>query len=515
MKDVLGSLKHWIVVLAGAAFGIYWFCYNLSLPIELKGLTCCDAGEYATLARRSDVWDLTTQRTFGYPLFLRPFFLLHQSFGDTDAYAWTNSAAIAQMALWMISVTVFFYALRSTDRKYPWWLLGLAFAQPALSSYAALMLTDVPATSFFCLSLACIINIQNRGRYMWLSALLAGVFMGIATTMRPSFQVISFATPVLLGWSLWIQGRRERTSRLVLTRAALLVVIPYLIGFTPLYAKILSNCTKQFGQLCIFEPGKFVAAQKLTTQLGLSHSRMASSVLSGFKGTGDSFLDRLAVACRTSLGSLNQSSDPNDGYRGIDWLVKCLMHYPGAIMPLVIKKAVGGFDNYFLNAYATDQTTEKEFYFNHIFSVFGFLGFFGGLLHFFRCVWARTLARNLHLLIALAYVAFQCLVHVETRYFFPVYIPLMLFFFSSLTSVLSQNWPRRVLFLAFNVVLAAGFFVQTRIWNLTDCLMTYDRIAPELRGDGIFRTCPPQESVREDKLRTEAWLPTWPSPRSE
>jgi hypothetical protein len=496
----------------GAAFGVYWFSYNLSLPTELKGLTCCDAGEYATLARNSDVFNITTQRTFGYPLFLRPFFLWHQSFGDYEAYTWTNSAAIAQMALWMISVTVFFFALRSTDRKFPWWLLGLAYAQPALSSYAALILTDVPATSFFCLALACIIKIQNRSRRTWLFALLAGLCMGIATTMRPSFQMISFATPLLIGWSVWIQGCKETTAWRSLTRSLLVIIIPYSIGFGPCYAKIISNCSKHFGQPCIIEPGKFVAAQKITTHWGLIHSRMASSILSGFNGTEDSFLGRLSVACRTSLGSLNQSPDPNDGYRGSDWLLKCLAQHPTAIIPLVLKKAIAGFDNYVRSGYATDQTTEPQFHFNHIFSVFGFLGFFTVLFHFFRSIWARSLSRNIHVLIALVYVGFQCLVHVETRYFFPVYTICLLFFFSALSTLSSQSLLRQFLFLSCNVILAAGFFIQTRIWNLTDCGMKYERVEPKLRGEGLFLMCPPQESVREEKLRTEAWLPTWPSP---
>jgi hypothetical protein len=439
----------------------------------------------------------------------------HQSYGDYDTYRWTDSVAIAQMALWMISVVVLFRALRSTDRKYPWWLLGLALAQPALSSYAALMLTDVPATSLFCLSLACIISIQNRGRHLWLSSLFAGICMGIATTMRPSFQMVSFAIPLLLAWCTWMQGRRERAAWISIASSVLVVTAPYLIGFAPLYSKIISNCAKQYGRPCIIEPGTFVSSQKITTHWGLIHSRMASSPLSGFNGTEDSFLGRLSATCRNSLGSLNQTPDPNDGYRGADWLIKCLAHNPLAAFPLAAKKAVAGFDNYIVNAYASDRTSEGQFYFNHIFSVFGFLGFAALLTHFFRSLWARTLTRDLHILIALAYFGFQCLVHVETRYFFPLYTLCILFFFSSLISVLSQNWSRRIIFLACNVVLAAGFFIQTRIWNLTDCWMKYDRVVPELRGEGIFLTCPPQESVREEKLRAERLLPTWPFPRSE
>ena len=112
----LGVAKTLWPVALGAAIGLAWFLYNLSLPIAWQGLTCCDAGEYYGLAVRQDVYSITTQRTFGYPAFLHQFYLIYTLLDNYTPYAWIPAAAWAQMVIWMISVKLYSVSLESTAR---------------------------------------------------------------------------------------------------------------------------------------------------------------------------------------------------------------------------------------------------------------------------------------------------------------------------------------------------------------------------------------------------------------
>lgn len=75
------TAKKAILPLTGLIVGIWWFAFNLSLPPEQRGVTCCDAAGYIGNATVADTWNFVGHRTFGYAWFLSLFLRGYACFG--------------------------------------------------------------------------------------------------------------------------------------------------------------------------------------------------------------------------------------------------------------------------------------------------------------------------------------------------------------------------------------------------------------------------------------------------
>jgi len=506
MLTISSSKKRALLLLAGLLIGSWWFAFNLSLPPEQRGVTCCDAAAYIGNATLADTWNAVGHRTFGYSWFLSLFLRGYEWIGGTVRFGWIPAAMTAQLVIWFAAASILFSAMRRISVWLSPLLLALLYAHPALSSQAAITLTDSLGTSLFCLSIACLILIQQRTERPGLPCLALGLTLGLEVTIRPSFEMISAATLPVLALYLFARAVANRQGLRRALGAAGIGTIAFVIGFLPGYGKIIKNCYAVHGEYCKFDPEFMRTVSKQIPLLSFTAARWWSSGTIGFRNTEDPFLWDMAFACDVPKGT------PETGVA--KWFLQCYLKAPKHLPVFIGKKLISGFDNYFLNTYATDETTPAQRVLNRTFSLVSFLGLIFAAGTVMASLFRRAIFGYLYLIIPLIYVALQVNFHVETRYYFPTYPVFFLFFFDRLCSALHGSWMRRIGFGATTVALTALFLFQTMYWDIRDCWVDQNHIMPEKPRYGLMRACQPKETIDYRYRNYFLWLPAWP-PQSQ
>lgn len=496
------TAKKAILPFTGLLVGIWWFAFNLSLPPEQRGVTCCDAAGYIGNATVADTWNFVGHRTFGYAWFLSLFLRGYAWLGGTVQNGWIPAAMTAQLAIWFVSVSVFFSFMKRVSMWHSPLLLALLYAHPAFSAQSAITLTDSLATSLFCLSMACLVLIQQRTERLALPCLGLGFTLGLEVTIRPSFEMISAATLVVLAVYLFARAAVNRQGIRRALAATTVGTLAFLIGFLPGYGKTIKNCYAVHGQFCKFDPEFMRTVSKQIPLLSLTAVRWWSSGTIGFRNTEDPFVWDMAHICEVPKGT------PETGVAR--WILQCYLKAPWHSPIVIGKKLISGFDNYFLNSYATDETTPRQRVFNRTFSLVSFLGFVFAAGTVLTSIFRRSIFDYLYLIIPLIYVALQVNFHVETRYYFPTYPVFFLFFFDRFCTALHGSWMRRIRFGTATAALITLFLYQTMYWDLRDCWVDQNHIMPEKPRYGLMAACQPKESIDYRYRNYFSWLPEWP-----
>lgn len=508
----LRLLKVWWPIILGLACGLGWFLHNISLPGNVRGIVCCDSGEYLSGAVGPHGWNLTGRRTFGYTLYLSVFYKLSLWRGtfSTSNHDWLTPALYAQLFVWFITCFILFFSLRREDKHYRYLFLGILLANPALSAYAALSVTEVLSTSLFSLAMICVWQLSSAPRRFWLWSLLAALTLGYATAIRPNFLAVFALTGLATGVTVMWRGLKEGWP---LARVALLSITAwcmFVVGTIPTVGKAVQNCTRDYGQICIVDPATTRVATDHTLWTGLTQARVWSSHTMGLLGTEDALLRRLASTCHQALGDIADHPNP------YAWLLRCYAVSPAMVPAVLFKKLIAGYDHYHLNAYTGDYTSPSEYWFNKIYSLGGFLGVFFAIFVCIRALWKGSLYKYMYLVLPLCFLMIQLNFHIEARYFFPT-VPLFLLTFLHGISILRTS--SRIAQVSVGVgcvLLIATSLVMTHEWYLRDCGYMYERIPVEFRVKGLMTDCPTDEEVRRrlDLYAREVpeWPPRWLSP---
>jgi hypothetical protein len=180
-------------------------------------------------------------------------------------------------------------------------------------------------------------------------------------------------------------------------------------------------------------------------------------------------------------------------------------------VPIVfLKKFASGYDNYFLNAYATDETTPIERAVNRAFCAVGFLGLIMASLHCLVAVFRGRILDSLYLFLPVGYAFAQVNSHIEARYFFPTYPIFFLFACSQLAAFGRKRLLSKVGCAAFVTAIMAYFYIQTWHWDMRDCWYNYNRIPDTYKRAGLMLACPPPDQVREALDTYGRWVPAFP-----
>lgn len=489
-----------VAILCALAFAVAWFAYNVSLPAPQRGLTCCDGAEYVSTSGAKDVWKLAGPRVYGYPFFLSIFRRALQK-DDLNDITWVTPAIVTQLLAWFASAFFLFRALQRSGRQYPWWAFALVLAHTSLSSYAAMTLTDSLASSLFCVAIGALVYLQE-GIKGTRAAAIAGIALGLATSMRPSFFVISICALALVCAAVFVRVRGDVGGVASPAKRSLLAAAFFLLGFAPFYGKLIFNCYDKHGYVCMLDD---VTMRRVTSEdifRGVTAVRWWASLTTDYRSTDDTFINTFAGDCGV------QGKVPDDA--PFQWLLACYARVPWKVPVVFLKKFVGGFDNYFLNAYATDETTAGERLLNRAFSVVGFLGFIMACFHCLVALLQRRIRGEVYLLLPLAYAFAQVNSHIEARYFMPVYPIFFLFACSQVSAFARRPMLQKASFAVVTVAFAIFFYIQAWHWDMRDCWYNYTRIPESYKRSGLMLACPPQDAVRESLDLYSRWVPTVP-----
>ncbi len=490
-----------LAITCALLFSIGWFAYNVTLPAPQRGLTCCDGAEYVSHSGKQDVWTMAGPRVFGYPFFLSVFRRALQG-DDITSTGWITPALVTQLLAWFASAFVLFRALEKTGRRYPVWGFVLLLAHTSLSSFAAMTLTDSLATSLFCITIAALIYLQlglKGGRW---PPIVAGVALGLATSMRPSFLVISACAFALVACTAFLRERAGGAGFAPSAKRTLAACVLFAIGFAPFYAKLVSNCYRMHGEICVLDS---VTMRRVTSEdifRGVIAVRWWASLTTDYRSTDDTFINMFAGDCGVQ-GKVSEDAP-------FRWLISCYARVPWKVPIVFLKKFASGYDNYFLNAYATDETTPIERAVNRAFCAVGFLGLIMASLHCLVAVFRGRILDSLYLFLPVGYAFAQVNSHIEARYFFPTYPIFFLFACSQLAAFGRKRLLSKVGCAAFVTAIMAYFYIQTWHWDMRDCWYNYNRIPDTYKRAGLMLACPPPDQVREALDTYGRWVPAFP-----
>jgi hypothetical protein len=143
-----------------------------------------------------------------------------------------------------------------------------------------------------------------------------------------------------------------------------------------------------------------------------------------------------------------------------------------------LKKHIGLFDSYHLNTYSVELNTLPIMLVNRAFGLLGFLGWGsiliwgGGFLLMRKETLSFTALKPL-VFFSIAYMTFQTVMHVESRYSFPV-VPFAFIAGAAFIEALKLYGKKiRFFFLIIAILLTLTFIWQTHQWDLADPWATW------------------------------------------
>ena len=125
------------------------------------------------------------KKPLGYPLFLAFFYVL---FGHHFLPVY-----IAQSILAAVTVVFIFLIAQVLFDRMTAFIAGIVIAlNPLIGYFCSTIMTEVSFTFFFVLGIYILMKFRDHGRYVYLYPAMAGLVIGIATTIRPMTQYLPF-----------------------------------------------------------------------------------------------------------------------------------------------------------------------------------------------------------------------------------------------------------------------------------------------------------------------------------
>lgn len=459
----------WMWLLAGIVLALVWFAANRALPPAFRG-ECCDAAAYVSMAESTKVDQAvlapvnpdvavapmgvvarivglvfadTGYRTIGYPAFLAVHRLALKITGLSSVLSWMTAAMMTQLLLHIVASWMFYRAIRRLGIALHPAALMLIVAHPALTSHAALPLSDSLATSLLMMGLALMTRVS-----VW-----TGVVFAVAVWVRPAHLL-----PVVGALAVWCAvapflGKKLRWQAALIPAAALMI-------FGVVLSPRIWSCSTANRQLCFMPPAEKGVQQALLFDLALKSARTYTVVVTKpletaiIRSVPDPFLMSSFGRCPVSEGRPTRD------------LLVCLGRNWMRLPEFFFVKAIGLFDNFHWNTYATHVTPPWIMTLNRAFGVTGFVGFMilvgiaGGML--------IKRQRGLALLLVFPLLSWGVLslVAIESRYGL-LFAPYGMAGAVLLAQGVLSTRKRRVLLLAAGI-LALLFLLQAYQWDRID-----------------------------------------------
>lgn len=220
-KPIMSQPLLWLIGQAVVLGIVLWLCGRL----EPRGLgTLDDTREYLEQSRASFQGNLSSYRTFAYPLFLRGIRVLSPEY---------RIVPLAHVVLHALAVVCFYFGLRALVSS-DW--LAMIVASSLLYSNTLFwegpeVLTDAPAASLGILTFGLLLMVVTKPRRLWAwAALTVGLFLTYQT--RPAYQFLIVLVPALGALLVALVGpprpRRLRQGLRVGVGLAAIALVPFL-----------------------------------------------------------------------------------------------------------------------------------------------------------------------------------------------------------------------------------------------------------------------------------------------
>ena len=431
------------VICLGLIGAVAYFLLNTSLPESARGLLCCDAAAYLRLSD-GGLWNVfvhSSLRVFGYPFYLAIFRELFGGFGD-----FLMPALIFQLILHLGSCAFLFYAIRLSGLRVPLVALALLFIHPALTGVSALTLTDSLSTSILSSIFALMILLLCGETHTMAKSVSIGILFGALLSLRPSTSTLVIPAVAIVGLCvLALTYQRRKQFKVAFVRATL-CCLAILLGYLPTYGHIIHNCYSAHHEWCVIParevgenvPRSFLFAIQFSRFWGI----VTPEGLPEFRRTEDLIL----TDC-----NISERSGPSD-------LLSCYLKNKSRLPRHFFRRVLGIFDNRHLNPHAALNTSTPEYWTIRSFSIVGLIGLVAALGIVGTSFRYGGLAKQGHILLALAFLAIQINFHTENRYIFPI-VPLL--FLLGIGSIATNPFPKRWHYIAFVIVALALVTVFT------------------------------------------------------
>ena len=439
-----------LVIIAITLGGLY-FQYTLAIPPKFRGLYWGDSMDYLGCSRGglSRAFQHSSLRLFGYPFFIAVFRQIYP--GD---YNFLNPMLWAQLTCHFLSALILMLAMRRTGALASRSSLLALLPHPGLIAMATIAITDSLTTSIFTCALAVIVYLTKHSTRLALKSFSLGMLMGLVISLRPSFAPIAALTPLVVGASVLLRKHSSSGNWPKSIQDSILCVILVVLGIAPTYVHLRMNCYRTHHEQCII-PSSAVVGISETFNYAIEYARW--DIIFRPDGVPEAAPTRDRVF---PFGSCTISKT-----NPLRTVLECYA-LNARLLPLHFShRLVGLFDNRQINIYGGGHTPEWVFWTNRIYSVVGFLGFFGSIALILRGLYCRRVES--HLLVPVLYILIQLNFHVESRYAFPV---TPIFFVTGLTFLIEPPFrgkSREVVTRLAALALAVGFFHVTNSWDTT------------------------------------------------
>lgn len=438
-------------IIISIALGCLYFRYTRAIPPQFRGVYWGDSMDYMGCSR-GGLWRAfqhSSLRLFGYPFFIAIFREMYPG-----EYEFLNPMLSAQLVCHFLSVLILVWALTRTGVRASRTSFLLLIIHPGLIAMSTITMTDSLTTSIFNCVLAVILFLTYQPTRLLFKSFSLGLLLGLVISLRPSFIPIAALTPLLVGLSVLLRQHSSSGNWRKSLQVSILCVMLCVLGIAPTYVHLRMNCYRAHHEQCIIPSSATVGISE-TFNYAIEYSRYDIIFRPDGAPEAAPTRDRVFPFGSCTISKTNPAAS----------LFACYIQNAASLPLYFSHRVVGLFDNRQINIYGGGRTPEWIFWTNRIYSVVGFLGFFGSFALILRGLLDRQLKS--YLLVPVLYILIQLNFHVESRYTFPV---TPIFFVTGITFLMEPpfrgTWCKAVTWLT-ALVLAAGFFHITNSWDIT------------------------------------------------
>jgi hypothetical protein len=455
---------------AAIVIAFAWFIYAQMRPDAYNGRVCCDSVDYRNLALSinsiSDLIATYDYRAIGYPAFLRVHLLAQQVLGLPQP-DWISLSLATAFALFVISMYALYSSLRARGIGVPRQVLWLLLLDPALGAYAGIPITDSLALSLVALGFACLLRLRWRlGIHDIALALLAGLLLGLLALTRPPHYVPSLALMAAFLLIAAVLACAQRSPALIILPLSMILAFAALTG-----PRHIACAAANGGNLC------FLSDQDVqdNLRLSLTYERQGFKTYGLLWTTPDGVFHNAMVTVPDGFARRYFSClQADDGSSLTAAVVSCYRDRALLVPIFFAKKSVALFDNSHLDAYAAFITPTWMSWWNRLFGMLGFAGFWCLV----AVVAVATVRRRLPLPTVLpllylgVYLAATLVPHIEARFGFPLLPPAFIALGLVCQKAANYTGRTRLIVAAALVCLCAAFLAQVLVWDWHDPLLT-------------------------------------------
>jgi hypothetical protein len=456
VKKEAARTRWWLLALAlaGPLVACLLFLTGMRIPFAFR--VRGDAADYLAIARGlgslKDVILYVGSRAPGFPGF-------EWLFRQENVKPWTDSVCLVlvifhECVVGLLCATLVRLKMFARGSFSIWSLFATLACYPAFVLHTTTPLTDTFGADWPILAFMLLALTQGRRR-AWAAGMGAGVALGYATLLRPSYGPGCVVALVAFGFARW-RSHGGWAVALLASAAFGAVLLP-----------TLASCHGRYGGLCVESPGTFSALAGARS--GLRGARTLW-FLPQLQGDGnaptlpDAFMGlHFGNRCQlTSFAGLGSSG-----------LLGCMLSAPQYVPGLLFKKWTGLFDVFRLTPYTELMTPEWYPWLARTASSLAFAGQWVLLATGIGWIFRRTASRwegNAPVFVAvwlfsMTELSLHSLIHVEERYSLAWAAWCLVALWWKASEWRAEPLGTRLLWLSAGIAVVAGFWWQVLRWD--------------------------------------------------